>query len=122
MLSCSSFFSNSNRAGLNCEKSRCERSCSRNASASSSLLSRGTFFLFIGRYLFGMHIPSTDRTDHLLPLLRSEGKGHKHGAACRGLAHSNQSVLSGGMTYVRSHSGGIAEHFFNFHKGHAMLL
>src|SRR5262245_6319813 len=122
MLSCSSFFSNSNLAGLNCEKSRWERSCSRNASASSSVLSLGTFFLFIARYLLGMHIPSTDRTDHLSPLLRSEGKGHKYRATFGGPADGNQSVLTCGMPQIRSHTGGMPEHFFNFRKGHAMLL
>ena len=44
MLICSSFFSNSNRVGLNCEKSRVERSWARNASACSSVFRRGTFF------------------------------------------------------------------------------
>src|SRR5262249_16230617 len=50
----SSFFSNSNCAGLNCEKSRLERSWARNASACLSVLSRGTFF-FIRCNLLGVH-------------------------------------------------------------------
>src|SRR6516225_11612666 len=53
MLIWSSFFSNSNCAGLNCEESRLERSWARNASACLSVLSRGTFF-FIGCNLLGI--------------------------------------------------------------------
>src|SRR5207248_3230208 len=51
----SSFFSNSNRVGLNCEKLRLDRSLARNASACLSVLSRGIFF-FIGCNLLSVHI------------------------------------------------------------------
>src|SRR5271166_2696219 len=51
MLICSSFFSNSNRIGLNCEKSSSDRSCARNFSAALSVLSFGTFFFIGGDFL-----------------------------------------------------------------------
>src|SRR5215510_14767889 len=95
MLSCSSFFSNSNLASLNCEKSRLDRSCSRNASASSSVLRVGTFFLVIASHLLCMHIRGAHRTDHPPPLLGPEGKGHKYGAPFLGPSDGNQPVLSG---------------------------
>src|SRR5450755_4271272 len=60
MLICSSFFSNSKRVGLNCEKSRLERSWARNASAARSVLSRGTF-LFIGLFFDGQAIAAPFR-------------------------------------------------------------
>src|ERR1700678_2654219 len=78
MLTCSSFFSNSNRAALNCEKSRLERSWARNASASRSVLSRGTLF-FIGCNLLGVHVASGHRADKALPIFRSYRKDHEHG-------------------------------------------
>ena len=56
MLICSPFFANSNCAGLNCEKSRFDRSWARNASACLSVLSVGTFF-FIRCSLLCVHIP-----------------------------------------------------------------
>src|ERR1700678_1584372 len=46
ILICSSFFSNSNRAALNWEKSRLDRSRARKVSACLSVLSLGTFFFF----------------------------------------------------------------------------
>src|SRR6516165_11369890 len=61
----SSFLSNSNRTGLNWEKSSLDRSCARKASASLSLLSLGTFF-FIGCNLFRVHIAGRYRADELL--------------------------------------------------------
>src|ERR1017187_4283694 len=56
MLICSSFFSNSKCAGLNCEKSGLERSWARNASACSSVFRRGTFF-FISRFSISCYLP-----------------------------------------------------------------
>src|SRR5271170_4609150 len=77
MLICSSFFSNSNRAALNCEKSILERSWARNASACRSVLSRGTFF-FIGCNLLRVHVASGHRTDEAATVFRSYREGDEH--------------------------------------------
>src|ERR1035441_1263928 len=81
MLICSSFFPNSNRVGLNCEKSRLERSWARNASACLSVFRRGTFLLigdfFISCYLPGMHISSGHRTDQTSAIRRTHRESHK---------------------------------------------
>src|SRR3954451_16445188 len=61
------FSSNEKRIGLNCEKSRSERSCSRKASASSSDLKSGTLrtglsvFCFIALDLLAVHVACAQR-------------------------------------------------------------
>ncbi len=88
-LICSSFFSNSKRAGLNCEKSRSDRSCVRNDSAALSVFSFGTLVFFRGlkgaisfyRYIkprvvpdgtlpFLFRLPSVETLGYALPRLR----------------------------------------------------
>src|ERR1022692_4087498 len=73
MLICSSFFSNSNCASLNCEKSRSDRSCARNTSASLSVLSLGTFFFFIGGNLLCVHVAGRPGFER-----RQQRPGHAH--------------------------------------------
>ena len=70
MLICSSFFSNSNRAGLNCEKSRLARSLARNASACRSVLRRGAFFVTSCNLVEGLHrsAPPSSRGPRLVAL------------------------------------------------------
>src|SRR5262249_49762712 len=88
----SSFFSNSNPARLNCEKSRFEKAWARNASARRSVLSRGTFF-FIGCNLLRMHIAGGHGPDEAAAVLCPYGEGDEHGPPGAGSSHSNQTVL-----------------------------
>src|SRR5271157_1339342 len=92
MLTCSSFFSNSNCAGLNCEKSRSDRSRARNASACLSVLSLGTFF-FIGGDLLRVHVAGRHRADEAAAVFRPQGEGHKHRPPGAGPSHGNHAVL-----------------------------
>src|ERR1700755_610085 len=57
MLTCASFFSNSKCIGLNCVKSRSDRSCLEKTSASSSVRRTGTLRDPIESGFLGMHIP-----------------------------------------------------------------
>src|SRR6478672_2501985 len=92
MLICSSFFSNSNRDGLNCEKSRSDRSCARNASASLSVLSLGTFF-FIACDLLRVHIAGRHRADEASAVFRPYGESDKHWSPRAGSSYGNHAVL-----------------------------
>src|ERR1039458_7049039 len=79
MLICSSFFSNSNRTGLNCEKSSSDRSCARNASACLSVLSLGTFFFFIGFIggdLLCVHVAGRHWADEPAAVFHQIGRAH----------------------------------------------
>src|SRR5271167_293191 len=91
MLICSSFFSKSNRAGLNCEKSRSDRSCARNASASLSVLSLGTFF-FIGGDLLRMHVAGRHRADES-SVFRPYGESDEHRPPRVGSSYGNHAVF-----------------------------
>src|ERR1700675_1002567 len=99
MLICSSFFSNSNRAGLNCEKSSLERSRAINASASLSVLRRGTFF-FMGSNLLGVHLPGRHRTDQAAFAFRPHREGHEYRPPCICSSHRNQTVFVSPVPWV----------------------
>src|SRR5208283_4212965 len=121
MLICSSFFSNSNRAGLNCEKSRSDRSCARNASASLSVLSLGTFF-FIGCNLLRVHIAGRHGADETAAVFRPYGEGDKHRPPSAGSSHGNHAVLVVRVLRVWRDAGSVHEQCLNLHDGNAMLL
>src|ERR1700694_5376148 len=120
MLICSSFFSNSNRAALNCEKSRLDRSWARNASACRSVLSRGTFF-FIGCNLLGVHVASGHRADEAAAVFRPYGEGHEHGPPCAGSSHCNQAVFVRRVLWVGCDARIVREQRLNLRKRNTML-
>src|SRR5271157_1590621 len=93
ILICSSFFSNSNCTGLNCEKSRVDKSWSRNSSAALSVLSLGTCF-FIGGDLPGVHVACGDRAYEPTALRRPKSEGHEHSASDAVPSHCDQAVLT----------------------------
>src|SRR6266852_2494308 len=99
MLSRAALVSNSNLTGLNCEKSRSDKSCSRKASASSSVLILGTL-RFIAFDLLRMHVASAHRPDQLLPESLPDGESHEQRTSLFGPADSNQSVLEMGVLEV----------------------
>src|SRR5579863_9532793 len=107
MLICSSFFSNSNRAGLNCEKSRLDKSRARNASACLSVLRRGTFFV-IGCNLLSMHIPGRHRTDEAALVLRPYREGHEYRPPRAGSSHRNQAVFVHRVLWIGRNAGPCA--------------
>src|SRR5271157_2371803 len=121
MLICWSFFSNSNRAGLNCEKSSSDRSCARNASAASSVLSLGTFF-FIGVDLLRVHVAGRHRTNEAAAILRPEGEGYKHGPPGGCSPHGNHAVLVLRVFRVGRNAGSVPEQRLDLRDGNAMLL
>src|SRR5580693_466351 len=120
MLICSSFFSNSNRDGLNCEKSRPDRSCARNASASLSVLSLGTFF-FIGCDLLRVHVAGRHRADES-PVFRPYGESDKHRPPRAGSSYGNHAVFIVRMFRVGRNAGSVHEQRLNLRDGNAMLL
>src|SRR5271166_4723451 len=94
MLICWSFLSNSNRAGLNCEKSRLERSRARNASACLSVLRRGTLFFLISCNLLRMHITSRHWTYEPELVFRPNREGHECRPPHDCSSHRNQAVFA----------------------------
>src|SRR5215471_14649669 len=82
MLTRSVFGSNSKWTVVNFEKSRPDRSCSRNASASASVFSLGTR-LFIGLGLLPMHVTRGDGANYEPSMPRTEGEGDEDRSAPR---------------------------------------
>src|SRR5271157_4530135 len=121
MLICSSFFSNSNRTGLNCEKSSPDRSCAKNLSAALSVLSFGTFF-FISRNLPGVHVAGRHRADVVVALFGSQGEGHKYGPTGRGPSDGNHVVLLPRVFCIGRNAGTVDEQRLDFRDGNAVLL
>src|ERR1051325_5600094 len=90
-----------NRPDLNWEKSRSDRSDSRKASASSSVLSLGTR-RFISLDLLGMHITSADGPNKASPVPGSKGESDEHRPASGCAAEGHKSRLVGGLSWSRS--------------------
>src|SRR5689334_15073050 len=86
MLSRAAFGCNSNFAGLNCEKSRSDKSCSRKASASSSVVILGTLRFIV--------------PDRRLPKPFPDSEGCKQRASPRGAAYGDQPILEMGVLRV----------------------
>src|SRR5580700_665131 len=122
MLICSSFLSNSNRAGLNCEKSRLERSRARNASACLSVLRRGTFFFLISCNLLGMHIASRHWANELELVFRPNREGYECRPPPVCSPHCNQAVFAPGVLGIGRNAGIVRKQVLNLHNREAMLL
>src|ERR1700756_167489 len=105
MLIWSSFFSNSNRAALNCEKSRSERSRARNASVCLSVLSRGTFLFFISCNLLSVHIPGRHRSNEAAFVFGPYRESHEQGPPGRCPSHGNQAVLVRRVLWIGCNAG-----------------
>src|SRR5258708_31278709 len=90
------FFSNSNRTGLNCVKSKADRSCSRNASASLSEASLGTF-LFIGLDFFLVHVTRADGSNESLAFPQAKRKRHENRFAVFSPANADEPFFLIGM-------------------------
>src|SRR5208283_2343228 len=118
---CSSFFSNSNRAGLNCEKSSSDRSCARNASAALSVLSFGTFF-FIGGDLIRMHVAGRHGTNEAAAVLRPQGEGHKHGPPGGCPPHDNHAVFVPRISRIGCNARSVPEQRLYFINRNAVSL
>src|SRR5579862_970154 len=121
MLICSSFFSNSNRAGLNCEKSRLDKSRARNASACLSVLRRGTFFV-IGCNLLSVHIPGRHRTDEAALVLPPYREGHEYRPPRAGSSHRNQAVFVHRVLRVGRNERVVRKQALDLQNRDAMLL
>src|SRR5215813_13120776 len=97
ILSCSLFFSNSNRTGFRPDRSYSVRSAvATKRSASASLLKVGIFF-FIVPDLLGSHVPGADRTDEPFPALFPDRKDKEHAPALLRLAYGFHALLCTGM-------------------------
>src|SRR5580704_1429501 len=82
-----------NRPVLNCEKSRSDKSESRNASASSSVVSLGTR-RFISLDLLGMHITSADGPNKAGPLSDPQSEGYEQSSSSGCPAYGYKPLLS----------------------------
>src|SRR3989338_6316256 len=93
MLSCASFFSNSNITGFKPERSYFDRSAvATNRSASASVLNVGIFFFIVPHFLF-VHIPCANRTDKPFPGPLTDRKNQKDGSPACGLADRPKTLL-----------------------------
>src|SRR5271157_255647 len=120
MLICSSFFSNSNRAGLNCEKSSPDRSCARNLSAALSVLSFGTFFFISGNFLC-VHIAGRHWANEAAAVFRPQSKGHKHRPPGTTPSHGNHAVFVLRVFRVGRDAGSVSEQRLDLCDGNAVF-
>src|SRR5208282_152266 len=95
---------NSKRIGLNCEKSRSDKSCSRKASASSSVLNLGTF-LFIAFDLLAVHVARANRTDEKVTISLANCEYHEHRLSPRVAANGDEPLLDPRMLMVKNAYG-----------------
>src|ERR671918_932447 len=121
MLTRAAFFSNSNRTGLNWEKSRSERSCSRKASASSSVVNLGTF-RFIACDLLPVHVAGAYRSDKPLVVLHPEREGHENRPACRVPPDRDEPVLLRRVMRVGSNARVAAQKRLDLADRHPVFL
>src|SRR3989337_4207621 len=119
MLIWASFAWNSKRAGLNCEKSSPDKSFSRKASASASVLSFGT--CFIGSDLLFVHVAGADGTNEYSALVIAEGEGNEERSSRLILSNRDEPLLGSGMLHVGRHLWSCHECRLNIRQRHAVF-
>src|SRR6056297_3467140 len=89
----------SQSSGWNWVKSRSDRSWSRKASASSSVVISGTKRFFISAHLSCVHVACADRAQ----LPRTPTKGDENGAALFGAAYGDEALFLAGVPRIGGH-------------------
>src|SRR5271167_18018 len=121
MLTRSVFGSNSKWTVVNFEKSRSDRSCSRNASASASVFSLG-IRLFIGLDLLLMHVTSGDGANCQSSMLYTKGEGDEDRSPFMIPPEANEPVLMGRVRGIGRDLRRTPQYRFDLRDRHAVLL